>query len=95
MAQPARALAFGKVQVPASEHARYSFTPHPCLLVPGVSSGLSSGALPPGRSGCWLARSSLAALLGSWRGKRSAGVPSTKPHCSEQIRLELGCIFVK
>lgn len=37
----------------------------------------------------------LGCSAGSWRGKHSAVVPSTKPHCSEQIHPESGCIFVK
>lgn len=71
------------------------------LLLPGDLGVASPPGLPPAASlrPCPALvpglRSSLAALLGSWRGKHSAAVPSTKPHCSEQIRLELGCIFVK
>lgn len=88
-------VAFGEVRVLVCEQPGVSSVPQPCLPIPGISAGLSSGARPPRHSGSWLVRSSLAAPLGSWRGKRSAAVPSTKPHCSEQIRLELGCIFVK
>jgi len=56
--------------------------PHPGDPSSGAPSAIPVDH-PPRCSGSWLGQSSLAALLGSWRGKRSAAVPSTKPHCSE------------
>lgn len=49
------------------------------------------------RSGlqAWVCRAELGSSSGSWRRKCRAAVPSTKPHCSQQILPGAGCIFFK
>lgn len=45
--------------------------------------------------GLRLCRAELGRSSGSWRGKCRAALPSTKPHCSQQILPGSGCIFFK
>lgn len=61
-----------------------------CLLPRPVQRLPPAAGSRPGVCGAELGCSS-----GSWRRKCKAAVPSTKPHCSQQILPGSGCIFFK
>lgn len=83
MTQLMGALAYGEVRLLVSEHLGVSSIPRPCLLVPGISAGLSSGA--PLHDPCGSPSSPLRFLAGAEQLGCTAGVLAGKAQCSRPL----------